>query len=207
MRFTSWTRLALLIVPAVGCNNSPAVPVAPSPPRVATAAQPDVEVAETAAPQVDVDIKSWEQIQQWVAGQTGKVVDVDVWSTSCLPCVKELPNFVALHEELAGEIACASVNIDYYGGENETPEDLKPRILEFLTSKRATMQNFISSDPDEEVHKQIDTAAIPAVLVYDRNGKLHTTFNNDEKAYGPEGFNYADDIAPLVRQLLQADGS
>jgi thiol-disulfide isomerase/thioredoxin len=203
MSFLRWTSIALLLVLSfVGCNNSPAVPDKLDPARVESAAQPVAEVAEPAAPEVAVDIKSWEEIQQWVAGQTGKVVVVDVWSTSCLPCVKELPNFVALHEELAGKIACASVNIDYYGAENETPEDLKPRIQEFLTAKRATMQNFISSDPDEEVHKQIDTAAIPAVLVYDREGKLHTTFNNDELAYGPEGFNYADDIAPLVRQLL-----
>jgi thiol-disulfide isomerase/thioredoxin len=156
---------------------------------------------------VQADIANWDAIQQWVASQQGKVVVVDVWSTSCLPCVKEFPHFVALHEELAGEVACASVNIDYYGAENEKPEDLKPQVLKFLTSKRATMQNFISSDPDEDVHKHIATAAIPAVLVYDRDGKLHTTFNNDDAAYGPEGFNYADDITPLVRQLLKPDGS
>jgi len=204
MRFASWTGLVLLVLSAVGCNNSPADSVTSS---IDAPQQPNVKDSEVAVPQVRVDIKSWQEIQTWVASQHGKVVVVDVWSTSCLPCVKEFPHFVALHEELVGEIACVSVNIDYYGAEDEKPEDLKPRILEFLIPRRATMHNFISSDPDEEVHKQIATAAIPAVLVYDRDGKLHTTFNNDEAAYGPEGFNYADDIAPLVRQLLKSDES
>jgi thiol-disulfide isomerase/thioredoxin len=199
MRFARWTGLVLLVLPAIGCNDPPAVPIN-------SHASPTSHTSDPAAePVVQADIANWGAIQQWVAGQQGKVVVVDVWSTSCLPCVKEFPHFVALHEELAGEIACASVNIDYYGAEDEKPEDIKPRILKFLTSKQATMQNFISSDPDEDVHKQIATAAIPAVLVYDRDGKLHTTFNNDEAAYGPEGFNYADDIAPLVRQLLKSD--
>ncbi|MDA1051100.1 MAG: TlpA disulfide reductase family protein [Planctomycetota bacterium] len=205
MRFASWTGLALLVLSAVGCNNSPVDRINSNSVGNSAVEQSDVKTSELAAPQVNADIKSWEQIQQWVASQHGKVVVVDVWSTSCVPCVKEFPHFVALHEELAGEIACASVNIDYYGGENEKPEDLKPRILEFLTSRGASMQNFISSDPDEDVYKQIATAAIPAVLVYDRGGKLHTTFNNDELKYGPEGFNYADDITPLVRQLLAPD--
>jgi len=200
MRFVRWTSLAFLLISIFGCSSSPAVPV--------NSESTDIEVADVVEqPVVRVDIKSWEQIQQWVASQQGKVVVVDVWSTSCLPCVKEFPHFVALHEELAGEIACASVNIDYYGVEDEKPEDIKPRVLTFLTSRRASMQNFISSDPDEDVLKQIATASIPAVLVYDRDGKLHTTFKNDEVAYGPEGFNYADDITPLVRQLLSSDGS
>lgn len=198
MSFIRWATIALLLVPIIGCNNSPAVPAAP------TATPVDVDEQPVAVvPVVEVDVKSWDEIQKWVASQTGKVVVVDVWSTSCLPCVKEFPNFVALHKELGGEIACASLNIDYYGAENESPEDLKPQILKFLTSKRATMQNFISSDSDEEIHKQIDTAAIPAVLVYDRDGNLHMTFNNDDALYGPEGFNYADHITPLVRELLK----
>jgi len=52
------------------------------------------------------------------------------------------------------------------------------------------------------VLKQIDTAAKPVSLVYGRDGKLHTTFNNDKELYGPEGYNYEKDIVPLVRELL-----
>ena len=64
------------------------------------------------------------------------------------------------------------------------------------------MRNFISSDPDEDILKQIETASVPAAIVYDRDGKLHTTFNNDEDKYGPEGFDYEKDITPLVKRIL-----
>jgi len=199
MRLIRWTSLAFLLVSIIGCNNAPDVPV-----KSETTDSEVVDVVKQ--PLVDVDIKSWEQIQSWVAGQSGKVVVVDVWSTSCLPCVKEFPHFVALHKELADDVACASVNIDYYGSEDEKPEDIKPRVLKVLTSKQASMQNFISSDADEDVYKQISTAAIPAALVYGRDGKLHKIFNNDEGLYGPEGFNYENDIVPLVQQLLKSEG-
>lgn len=106
-----------------------------------------------------------------------------------------------LHDEMQAEVACASVNVDYYGGDVADLEEIKPRVLKFLTSKQASMQNFISSDADEDVFKQINTASIPAAVVYDREGKVHTIFNNDEGAYGPVGFNYEEHITPLVKQL------
>ncbi len=107
-----------------------------------------------------------------------------------------------LHDELRADVACASVNINYFGGDVSELEEIKPRVLKFLTSKHASMQNFISSDADEDVYKQINTASIPAALVYDRDGKVHTIFNNDDKAYGPSGFNYEEHITPVVNQLM-----
>lgn len=68
------------------------------------------------------------------------------------------------------------------------------------------MQNFISSDADEDVFRQINTASIPAAVVYDREGQVHTIFNNDEAAYGPSGFNYEEHITPLVQQLVAEGG-
>ncbi|MBI2480109.1 MAG: hypothetical protein HYV60_16205 [Planctomycetia bacterium] len=111
-----------------------------------------------------------------------------------------------LHDELPADVACASVNVDYYGGDVAELEEIKPRVLKFLTAKQASMQNFISSDADEDVGKQINTASIPAAVVYGRDGKVHTIFNNDEEAYGPSGFNYEEHIKPLVQQLVAEDG-
>lgn len=119
--------------------------------------------------------------------------------------MREFPHFVQLHDEFQSDIAAASLNIDYYGGEDEGPKVSKPRVLKFLTSKQATTKNFISSTADEDVLKQIETASIPAAIVYDREGRLHTVFNNDEEKYGPDGFNYEDDIKPLVKQLMEAN--
>lgn len=118
--------------------------------------------------------------------------------------MREFPHFVQLHEELGDKIACASLNLNYYGSTDEGPETAKPDVLKFLTSTKALMPNFISSTADEDVLKVIDTASIPAAVVYDRDGDVHTIFNNDKEEYGPEGFNYADDVKPLVQKLLSA---
>ncbi len=157
--------------------------------------------SEASAPTVSVDIKSWDGLQEWVAAQKGKIVVVDVWSTSCEKCVKEFPHFVELQNRLGDQVACASFSIDYYG--LDTPDDLKPQVLEFLTEKHATGTNFLSSTPDEEVMAALEVASIPAALVYDQSGALKKTFDNDDDEYGPEGFNYENHVAPLVDGLLK----
>jgi thiol-disulfide isomerase/thioredoxin len=159
------------------------------------------DAAETSK-QVQLKIKTWGEVQAWVGRQQGKVVVVDVWSTFCEPCIEEFPQFVELHNQFADEVACASVDIDYYGA-GDTPEEIQPRVLEFLTKHRATSVNFISSTADEEVLDSIGIAAIPAVLVYDQTGKLKKTFTNDNGEYGPSGFRYAKDINPFVEELLR----
>jgi len=155
---------------------------------------------------IPLSIKSWDEVQQWVASQRGKVVVVDVWSTFCHPCIREFPHFVELHKTHGDRVACASLSIDFYGGEDNTPEDVEPRVRKFLTRQGATMPNFISRDTDETVLGHIGAAAIPISLVYDREGQLRTAFSNDSDAYGPEGFSYEKDIIPLVEELLKSAG-
>jgi len=164
-----------------------------------TVTPPDAD--ESAKP-VQLKIQSWDEVQAWVGSQKGKVVVVDVWSTFCEPCIEEFPQFVELHNRLRDQVACASVDIDYYGA-GDTPEEIQPRVLEFLTKHKATSVNFISSTADEEVLDSIGVAAIPAVLVYDQTGKLKKTFTNDNEEYGPTGFRYAQDINPFVEDLLR----
>jgi len=164
-----------------------------------TVSHPDAD--ETAKP-VQLKIQSWDEVQTWVGSQKGKVVVVDMWSTFCEPCIEEFPQFVELHNRLGDQVVCASVDIDYYGA-GDSPEEIQPRVFEFLTKHKATSVNFISSTADEEVLDSIGVAAIPAVLVYDQSGKLKKTFTNDNDEYGPSGFRYAKDINPFVEELLR----
>jgi thiol-disulfide isomerase/thioredoxin len=157
-----------------------------------------------AGPEIPLNIRSWDAVQAWVAEQRGRVVVIDLWSTSCPPCLQEFPHFVKLHEKHRERVACASLSVDFYGGEGNKAEDVRPQVLKFLTSLKATMQNFISSDTDGRILEHIGASSIPVVLVYDRQGKLNKIFKNDEEEFGSGGFNYQDDIVPLVKQLLQS---
>ena len=87
---------------------------------------PTAEVLEqtVASDEVEVSVASWEEIQAWVAMQKGKVVVIDLWSTMCLPCMKEFPNFVEFSRAYEGKVVCASVSVDFIGGPDGIPPDV-----------------------------------------------------------------------------------
>jgi thiol-disulfide isomerase/thioredoxin len=179
-----------------GCTAEPAVD-----PAVDSVELPPMsDTSETGTSQVSVQLKSWEEVQEWVAQQKGKVVVVDIWSTFCTTCMREFPGFVELNRKYPDQLAAASLSVDYYGG--DAPESVVPRVEKFLESVNATMTNFVSTDPDEHVLKQLEAASIPIALVYDQEGNLQKMFSNDAAEYGPEGFTYEANIEPLVQRLI-----
>ncbi len=161
-----------------------------------TASQPSED------PEVTLEIKSWDQTQEYVAAQQGKVVVLDLWSTWCGPCKREFPNLVELHQAHPGQVACVSFAMDYEGLPDEPVESFRENVLKFLDEQQATLTNILSSDPSDEVFRQLELGSIPAVLVYGRDGQLARRFDNDENLYGAEGFTYEDHIVPLVDELL-----
>jgi thiol-disulfide isomerase/thioredoxin len=152
-----------------------------------------------------VEVKSWDEAQRWIAEQRGKVIVVDLWSSWCVPCVREFPQLVKLAQEHAGDVVCLGFNLDYSGAVGETPESFLDPIRQFLTKQAAAFPNLISSDPADEVFQRLELGSIPAVLVYDRQGQLSKRFDNDDNLYGDEGFTYEEHVRPWIRQLLGED--
>jgi thiol-disulfide isomerase/thioredoxin len=183
----------VLVLPACGDAQ---------PPVRSTPAKPPVASATQAADPIPLDIKRWDETAQLVAVHKGKVVVMDLWSTWCIPCVQEFPNLVALHRAHPDDVVCISVNLDYSGAADETPESHRQKVHEFLTQQGAAFPNVISGDPADDVYQRLDLGAVPAVLVYGRDGQLAKRFDNDEALYGDEGFTYREHIVPLVERLL-----
>jgi len=155
-----------------------------------------------AAKEVSVTVASWQDVQQKIQGQQGKVVVVDLWSNWCVPCMREFPNLVKLHQEHPQTVTCISVNLNYDGTADSPPESHLTSVLEFLKKQDATFVNVVCSDPDSDVYDMIDLSSIPAVYVYDKAGKLRKRFDNERSDYGDEGFTYEKHVIPLVDQLL-----
>lgn len=153
--------------------------------------------------EITVEIASWDELQDFISSQKGKVVVLDIWSSSCLPCIKEYPNLVKLQKEHPEDITCVSFNTNYYGGKNSKPEDEIEEVLAFLKKKKSDLKNYISSTPDEDLYKKIELASIPVVYVYNKDGKLEKRFDNDNLKSGDEGFDYEKDVNPLVEKLLK----
>ncbi|MEX2027476.1 MAG: TlpA disulfide reductase family protein [Pirellulaceae bacterium] len=201
MRFTttSYTSAIVGLLLLAGCEK----------PANGPGSDPAQKDAATnkAASAVKLDIAGWDEVQKYVAAQQGKVVVLDLWSSSCEPCIKELPGLVKLHQEHPEDVVCLTVNLDFIGLADEPPETHREAATKILTEKGATFQNYLSSTSDTDVYAKLEVAAVPVVYVYGRDGQLAKRFDNEKDEYGKEGFTYKDHIAPLVKELIAAKGS
>ena len=159
--------------------------------------------AEGGRDAVTVRVLDWAATQELVASKKVKVVVVDVWATTCAPCLRELPGLVKLHQRWGKEkLACVSVSCDYLGMDGESPESHREAVLRILQSRGALFDNVLLSNPSDDFFQMADLASIPAVYVYDREGKLVKRFDNETGEFGDSGFTYEKHISPLVEKLL-----
>jgi thiol-disulfide isomerase/thioredoxin len=209
MHYRLWgLPLVSLAFAIAGCSQqqAPVTSDSPSSPISAAAAPandrsttPDSATKEVADDQVAVQLLDWDGLNQLLASHRGKVVVLDCWSTSCAPCIKEFPNLVALqnaHDR--DDLACVSLSFDYEG--IGRPEDQEERVLDFLRKQQANFDNVLSTLDSDALTAKLDIPSIPAVFVYDREGKLHQRFDNRQASKsGP--FTY-EQVNQVVEELL-----
>lgn len=84
-----------------------------------------------------------------------------------MPCRKEFPQLVQLHDKYAKEdVVAISVSLD------EPEEKGKVEsVLKFLTTQKATFTNFIIDENQEFWQKEFHFIAPPCVYVFNREGK------------------------------------
>lgn len=141
---------------------------------------------------------TWEQIQT-IAKSTGKVTVVDLWSLSCEPCLKEFPGLVRLHQSLGSSVQCIAVDLDFDGRKTRPPEYYEERVATFLESVGASgFPTYISVTSSDDVFAATELDSIPAVLIYDAEGKIVKVFADTGDSIG---FTYDKDIIPLVSKL------
>ena len=158
------------------------------------------QVEKRSEPAITLEVATWEQTQEIIAAQTGKIVVLDLWSTWCEPCVKEFPGLVALQAKYPNEVVCISLNCNYIGDDSLAEE--KKSVLAFLEKQKAALRNLICGEADEALYKKVGIASIPVAQVYDRTGKLLKQFDNEKNEFGEEGFTYEKHIAPFVAELV-----
>ena len=212
----AWS-VAVMLTVFIGCKPPPR-PVRPAAPAsipnepVATAtteaiAPTSASSNATTNPAKSIDLRAmnWEQAQAVVAEHKGKVVVVDVWSTSCEPCLQEFPHLVALQQRHPNDVVCVSFDCDYIGAKNKPLDYYRERVLKALTElKSETIINLISTVPADDLFQQMDLDSIPAVYVFDRDGKVAKRFDNRTPVGGgQEGISYEKQIDPLVAELIK----
>ena len=152
---------------------------------------------------VELTLADLAQLSEIVKSQAGKVVVVDVWSTSCAPCMREFPHLVALSHTDADKLACISLNVDYIGLKSKPPESYKAKVEEFLQKQQADkVTNLLSASTDEAVLGEFQLESIPAILIYAADGTLEHALTDANS--GDDGLSYEGDVIPKVEALLAA---
>ena len=146
---------------------------------------------------------SWEEIMKAAKSHPGKVVVLDIWSTSCQPCLREFPNLVEISQKYPERVVCLSCSTDFIGISSKPPEYYEKQVRKFLSAQNAKFDNYLCTEAADEIFLKIDLASIPAVYLFGPEGELVERFDNDEQKYGDE-FTYQDHILPKLKSLLES---
>ena len=118
-----------------------------------------------------------------IAALEGKVVVVDFWATYCVPCLKEIPTFNRLHEQLADRgVVALGVSMDEDGG--------APLVKSFLKQHPMKYRVALGS---EKMTDLFHVNQLPTTVVFDRHGKTLQRF---------EGYTPADALERVVKTAL-----
>lgn len=96
-----------------------------------------------------------------------KIYVINFWATWCLPCVKELPFFEAIHANYKGK------NVEVILVSLDMPQKIQNGLIPFIKKKKLQSRVIHLNDPDanawiEKVNKDW-SGAIPATVIYTTN--------------------------------------
>src|SRR5262245_31153844 len=128
---------------------------------------------------VDVKVAKYQALTDTIKQLKGKVIIVDCWSLTCPSCIKEFPHLVEMHRKYGKDgVVAISVDVD-----DPAEEDAKDKVLTFLTKQKAAFPNFILDEKPEIWQEKFDSATLPIVFVFDRDGKIADKFGGGEDVY------------------------
>lgn len=127
--------------------------------------------------QKDISVIKYEELENKIKNEKAEFVVVNFWSTTCAPCVKELPHFMEVNKEFKENpnFKMLLVSLDRLKD--------KEKVLNFIKNKNLTAEVILLDDI-----KRMNTwiprfdenwdGVIPVTLFY-KNGKK-VSFNNGE---------------------------
>jgi thiol-disulfide isomerase/thioredoxin len=140
-----------------------------------------IAVAASGRPPADVSVKviNYDALSALVKQHHGKVVVVDFWADYCVPCKREFPNLVAMHQKFGKDgLVAISVSLDDLS-ENGT----KDKVIAFLQKQQATMINLILDEKPEIWQAKLKIDGPPLVMVFNRKGELEQKFIDKDVDY------------------------
>lgn len=152
---------------------------------------------------VRLSVTDWKGVQKLVGQNKGKVVVIDIWTTTCPGCLTKFPKFVALGKAHPKAVALISVNCDYDGVKDKPPKHYRPDVMKFLKKQNATFTNVMLDISFIDFLEKVKLESTPAVFVYDKTGKLAKRFDNDNATKVADEYTMKQ-VAALVKKLAKA---
>jgi thiol-disulfide isomerase/thioredoxin len=114
-------------------------------------------------------------LERRLAALRGRVVVVDVWATWCAPCLERFPRMVALDRRWRDRgVSFVSLSVD-----NREDRQAVDEARRFLVRVGAAFPNYLLDENVLRGLEMLDLSGIPAVLVYDREGRLRHKLTGD----------------------------
>lgn len=124
------------------------------------AAEAFLELRERLHEEADFSLTALDGNTYSLSGLRGKVVLLNFWGTSCVPCRQEMPDMEKLHREFQtkGLIILA------------VSDDERKDLDKFLATKSYTFPILL--DHERKTFDDFDVTGVPKTFVYDRDGHL-----------------------------------
>jgi thiol-disulfide isomerase/thioredoxin len=154
---------------------------------------------EKGSPAIDLKVVKYDALAALILENRGKVVIVDFWADTCIPCKRALPHLVqTYHKHRKDGLVAITVSVDIAW--NQYDAKTHARLLNFLRKQGADFPNVVLDVSKEVLEDKLRVKAVPCTYVFDRQGKW-TQFVG-------EGLNQSDDgsypeIDALVKKLLK----
>jgi thiol-disulfide isomerase/thioredoxin len=143
-------------------------------------------------PKAELKVAKYDQLADTVRQLRGKVVVVDFWGISCLPCKKNFPHLVQMQQKY-GSQGLAVVSVAIRMDEDISLAEEQSQVLTFLRQQNATFPNLFLDESAAFYQPKLHFEAVPCVYVFNRDGRWYQF--KDE-------FEYAD-VEKRVVELLK----
>lgn len=115
---------------------------------------------------VDFTWKENASTKSFSALTKGKVVLLNIWATWCGPCKKEIPDLIALSQEMAPRgVMFVGVSVDQH-------EKRLMMVKNYVEKVGVTYINIVDDNPPKIAEAYGGIRAIPTTMIIDRNGNV-----------------------------------
>lgn len=144
------------------------------------------------AQQTDVPSMKYEDLEKRIQKESDKLLVVNFWSTTCAPCVKELPDFMEINNKFKDhpKYKMILVSLDRLVD--------KPRVMKFIKNKNLTAEVILLDDI-----KRMNTWIPRFEKNWDGNIPVTIFYKNGEKVHFNDGEMSKEDLEKTINNNLQ----